>query len=57
MDVVMLDMVVVFLGYKGMDYLCIVVLIEVVLVFVFDVLELGGIFVVKVLVGGVENEM
>lgn len=53
----MFDMVVVLLGYKQIDYLWIIMFCEIVVYFVFDVLVLGGIFVVKVLVGGIEVEL
>ena len=44
-------------GHKGTDHLRIIALCEAAAYFSFDVLEIGGTFVAKVLAGGAENEL
>jgi 23S rRNA (uridine2552-2'-O)-methyltransferase len=56
-DVVMSDMAAAASGHKGTDHLRIIALVEAALAFAFDVLEVDGTFVAKVLAGGAENEM
>ncbi len=56
-DVVMSDMAASSSGHKGTDHLRIIALCEAAAYFAFDVLEVGGTFVAKVLAGGAENEL
>lgn len=56
-DVVMSDMAAAASGAKQVDHLRIILLCEAAAEFAFDVLELGGTFVAKVLAGGAENEL
>jgi 23S rRNA (uridine2552-2'-O)-methyltransferase len=56
-DVVMSDMAAASSGHKGTDHLRIIALCEAAAEFAFDVLEIGGTFVAKVLAGGAENEL
>lgn len=56
-DVVMSDMAASSSGHKGTDHLRIIALCEAAAYFAFDVLEIGGTFVAKVLAGGAENEL
>ena len=56
-DVVMSDMAAASSGHKGTDHLRIIALCEAAAYFAFDVLEIGGTFVAKVLAGGAENEL
>lgn len=56
-DVVMSDMAAASSGHKGTDHLRIIALCEAAAEFAFDVLEVGGTFVAKVLAGGAENEL
>ena len=56
-DVVMSDMAASASGHKGTDHLRIIALCEAAAYFAFDVLEIGGTFVAKVLAGGAENEL
>ena len=56
-DVVLSDMAASASGHKGTDHLRIIALCEAAAYFAFDVLEIGGTFVAKVLAGGAENEL
>ncbi len=56
-DVVLSDMAAASSGHKGTDHLRIIALCEAAAYFAFDVLEVGGTFVAKVLAGGAENEL
>ena len=56
-DVVMSDMAAASSGHKGTDHLRIIALCEAAAYFAFDVLEVGGTFVAKVLAGGAEVEL
>ncbi len=56
-DVVMSDMAAAASGHKGTDHLRIIALCEAAAEFAFDVLEVGGTFVAKVLAGGAEAEL
>jgi 23S rRNA (uridine2552-2'-O)-methyltransferase len=56
-DVVMSDMAAASSGHKQTDHLRIVALCEAAAQFAFDVLEVGGTFVAKVLAGGAEIEL
>lgn len=56
-DVVMSDMAAAASGHKGTDHLRIIALCEAAAYFAFDVLEVGGTFVAKVLAGGAEVEL
>ena len=56
-DVVMSDMAAASSGHKGTDHLRIITLCEAAAQFAFDVLEIGGTFVAKVLAGGAETEL
>lgn len=56
-DVVMSDMAAASSGHKGTDHLRIIALCEAAAQFAFDVLEVGGTFVAKVLAGGAEIEL
>ena len=56
-DVVLSDMAAASSGHKGTDHLRIIALCEAAAQFAFDVLEVGGTFVAKVLAGGAENEL
>ena len=56
-DVVLSDMAAAASGHKGTDHLRIVALCEAAAEFAFDVLELDGTFVAKVLAGGAEAQM
>ncbi|MDG2404046.1 MAG: RlmE family RNA methyltransferase [Paracoccaceae bacterium] len=56
-DVVMSDMAAASCGHKRTDHLRIIALCEAAANFSFDVLELGGTFVAKVLAGGAEREL
>ncbi|MGL4310929.1 MAG: RlmE family RNA methyltransferase [Paracoccaceae bacterium] len=56
-DVVMSDMAAASSGHKQTDHLRIVALCEAAAEFAFDVLEIGGTFVAKVLAGGAESEL
>lgn len=56
-DVVMSDMAAAASGNKQVDHLRIITLCETAAEFAFDVLEIGGTFVAKVLAGGAENEL
>ena len=56
-DVVMSDMAAASSGHKGTDHLRIIALCEAAAYFAFDVLEVGGTFVAKVLAGGAEQEL
>jgi len=53
-DVVLSDMAAASSGHKGTDHLRIIALCEAAAYFAFDVLEVGGTFVAKVLAGGAE---
>ena len=56
-DVVMSDMAAASCGHKQTDHLRIIALCEAAANFSFEVLELGGTFVAKVLAGGAEREL
>lgn len=56
-DVVMSDMAAASSGHKQTDHLRIISLCEAAAYFAFDVLEVGGTFVAKVLAGGAEGEL
>lgn len=56
-DVVMSDMAASASGHKQTDHLRIISLCEAAAYFSFDVLEIGGTFVAKVLAGGAEGEL
>ena len=56
-DVVLSDMAAAASGHKGTDHLRIIALCEAAADFAFDVLEVGGTFVAKVLAGGAENQL
>jgi 23S rRNA (uridine2552-2'-O)-methyltransferase len=56
-DVIMSDMAAASSGHKGTDHLRIIMLCEAAAQFAFDVLEIGGTFVAKVLAGGAETEL
>ena len=56
-DVVMSDMAASASGHKGTDHLRIIALCEAAAEFAFDVLEVGGTFVAKVLAGGAESQL
>ncbi|WP_412070690.1 RlmE family RNA methyltransferase [Pseudooceanicola nanhaiensis] len=56
-DVVMSDMAASSSGHKQTDHLRIIALCETAAYFAFDVLEVGGTFVAKVLAGGAEGEL
>lgn len=56
-DVVMSDMAAASSGHKQTDHLRIIALCETAAYFAFDVLEVGGTFVAKVLAGGAEGEL
>jgi 23S rRNA (uridine2552-2'-O)-methyltransferase len=56
-DVVLSDMAAAASGHKGTDHLRIIALCEAAAYFAFDVLEVGGTFVAKVLAGGAENQL
>lgn len=56
-DVVMSDMAAAASGNRQVDHLRIITLCEHAAEFAFDVLEIGGTFVAKVLAGGAENEL
>lgn len=56
-DVVMSDMAASSSGHKQTDHLRIISLCEAAAYFAFDVLEVGGTFVAKVLAGGAEGEL
>ncbi len=56
-DVVMSDMAASSSGHKQTDHLRIISLCEAAAYFAFDVLEIGGTFVAKVLAGGAEGEL
>lgn len=56
-DVVLSDMAAAASGHKGTDHLRIIALCEAAAYFAFDVLEIGGTFVAKVLAGGAENQL
>lgn len=56
-DVVMSDMAAASSGHKGTDHLRIVALVDAAAEFAFDVLEVGGTFVAKVLAGGAEQTL
>lgn len=56
-DVVLSDMAAASSGHKGTDHLRIIALCEAAAYFAFDVLEIGGTFVAKVLAGGAEVEL
>jgi 23S rRNA (uridine2552-2'-O)-methyltransferase len=56
-DVVMSDMAASSSGHKQTDHLRIIALCEAAAYFAFDVLEVGGTFVSKVLAGGAEGEL
>ena len=56
-DVVLSDMAAAASGHKGTDHLRIVALCEAAAEFAFDVLELDGTFVAKVLAGGAEAQL
>lgn len=56
-DVVMSDMAAASSGHKQTDHLRIISLCETAAYFAFDVLEVGGTFVAKVLAGGAEGEL
>ncbi len=56
-DVVMSDMAAASSGHKGTDHLRIIALCEAAAEFAFDVLEVGGTFVAKVLAGGAEAQL
>ncbi|MFS4579785.1 RlmE family RNA methyltransferase [Phaeobacter sp. C3_T13_0] len=56
-DVVMSDMAAASSGHKQTDHLRIISLCETAAYFSFDVLEVGGTFVAKVLAGGAEGEL
>jgi 23S rRNA (uridine2552-2'-O)-methyltransferase len=54
---VMSDMAAASSGHKGTDHLRIIALCEAAAYFAFDVLEVGGTFVAKVLAGGAEGDL
>ncbi|WP_170455336.1 RlmE family RNA methyltransferase [Ruegeria arenilitoris] len=56
-DVVMSDMAAASSGHKQTDHLRIMALCETAAYFAFDVLEVGGTFVAKVLAGGAEGDL
>ena len=56
-DVVLSDMAAAASGHKQTDHLRIIALCEAAADFAFDVLEVGGTFVAKVLAGGAETEL
>ena len=56
-DVVMSDMAAAACGHKQTDHIRIIALCEAAAYFSFDVLELGGTFVAKVLAGGAEGDL
>lgn len=56
-DVVLSDMAAAASGHKGTDHLRIIALCEAAAYFAFDVLEVGGSFVAKVLAGGAETQL
>lgn len=56
-DVVMSDMAAAASGNRQVDHLRIILLCEAAAEFAFDVLEIGGTFVAKVLAGGAENDL
>lgn len=56
-DVVMSDMAASSSGHKQTDHLRIIALCEAAAYFAFDVLEVGGTFVAKVLAGGAEGDL
>ena len=56
-DVVMSDMAASSSGHKQTDHLRIIALCEAAAYFAFEVLEIGGTFVAKVLAGGAEGEL
>ena len=56
-DVVMSDMAASASGHKQTDHLRIMALCEAAAYFAFDVLEVGGTFIAKVLAGGAEGEL
>jgi 23S rRNA (uridine2552-2'-O)-methyltransferase len=56
-DVVMSDMAASASGHKQTDHIRIIALCETAAYFAFDVLEVGGTFVAKVLAGGAEGEL
>jgi len=56
-DVVMSDMAAAASGNRQVDHLRIITLCETAAEFAFDVLEIGGTFVAKVLAGGAETEL
>jgi 23S rRNA (uridine2552-2'-O)-methyltransferase len=56
-DIVLSDMAAASSGHKGTDHLRIIALCEAAAYFAFDVLEVGGTFVAKVLAGGAENQL
>lgn len=56
-DVVMSDMAASASGHKQTDHLRIIALCEAAAYFAFDVLEIGGTFVAKVLAGGAEGDL
>ncbi len=56
-DVVLSDMAASSSGHKKTDHLKIIALCEAAAYFSFDVLELGGVFVAKVLAGGAEGNL
>ena len=56
-DVVLSDMAAASSGHKGTDHLRIVALCEAAAEFAYDVLEVGGTFVAKVLAGGAEAQL
>lgn len=56
-DVVMSDMAASASGHKQTDHLKIIALCEAAAYFAFDVLEVGGTFVAKVLAGGAEGDL
>ena len=56
-DVVMSDMAAASSGHKQTDHLRIIALCEAAAYFAFDVLDIGGTFVAKVLAGGAEGDL
>ena len=56
-DVVMSDMAAAACGHKQTDHIRIIALCEAAAYFAFDVLELGGTFIAKVLAGGAEGDL
>ena len=56
-DVVLSDMAAASSGHKQTDHLRIISLCEAAAYFAFDVLEIGGSFVAKVLAGGAEGDL